>query len=316
MTDADLPNGTWKTLFPRALQLVGEIEKHGGRRPFFTFGGGTVLMLRHNHRFSKDIDIFVPDPQSLGYVNPRLSDLAEDLCNSQYAEDATFVKLYMPEGEIDFVASPNLLGRADAFEEWQLFGHTVCVETSAEIVAKKMYHRGHCATPRDLFDFALVAEREPGALRTCNQFLMGNLDAFREAVRQPLPSFVQQFEAIIALDYRPSFEEASETALSYLDALAASRDNSRVNALRQAEESRLVVRPLDADKGDYCGPLVHWSDRHVVQSLGRGEAVIHESFRLPTALSQMKGSETPVRLQYRYGNVSLITRDRENGRGR
>jgi len=39
----------------------------------WTFGGGTVLMLRLAHRQSKDIDLFVPDPQYLGYVNPRLS---------------------------------------------------------------------------------------------------------------------------------------------------------------------------------------------------------------------------------------------------
>jgi hypothetical protein len=31
--------------------------------PPWTFGGGTVLMLGFDHRFSKDIDLFVPDPQ-------------------------------------------------------------------------------------------------------------------------------------------------------------------------------------------------------------------------------------------------------------
>jgi hypothetical protein len=67
---------TWETLFSQALKLIGEIARHGRDEPFWTFGGGTVLMLRYGHRFSKDIDIFVPDPQSLGFVTPRLSDVA------------------------------------------------------------------------------------------------------------------------------------------------------------------------------------------------------------------------------------------------
>jgi hypothetical protein len=53
------------------LHLIDEIRGHGIDDPFWTFGGGTVLMLRYRHRRSKDIDIFVPDPQHLGYVSPR-----------------------------------------------------------------------------------------------------------------------------------------------------------------------------------------------------------------------------------------------------
>jgi hypothetical protein len=36
-------------------------------------------MFRCGHRLSKDIDIFVPDPQYLGFVTPRLSDTAASL---------------------------------------------------------------------------------------------------------------------------------------------------------------------------------------------------------------------------------------------
>lgn len=72
-----LPEGVWQTLLAHAFTLVDEIARHGISDPFWTFGGGTVLMLRHGHRLSKDIDIFVPDPQYLGFVSPRLSDAAE-----------------------------------------------------------------------------------------------------------------------------------------------------------------------------------------------------------------------------------------------
>lgn len=62
-----LRSADWERLLPRALTLVDEIAAHGGvADPFYTFGGGTVLMLRYGHRLSKDIDLFVPDPQSLG----------------------------------------------------------------------------------------------------------------------------------------------------------------------------------------------------------------------------------------------------------
>lgn len=86
-------------------------------------------MLRYGHRFSKDIDIFVPDPQSLGFVTPRLSDVAESI-TTDYVEAAGYVKLYLPEGEIDFVAAPNLT--TPGFETETILGHEVRVETSVE----------------------------------------------------------------------------------------------------------------------------------------------------------------------------------------
>jgi hypothetical protein len=69
----------WKNLFLKTLSLIDEIDRHGMKDPFWTFGGGTVLMLRYAHRNSIDIDIFVPDPQSLGFVSPRLSSVAESI---------------------------------------------------------------------------------------------------------------------------------------------------------------------------------------------------------------------------------------------
>ena len=50
---------TWEALFRRALQIL---DSTNGviRDGDWTFGGGTVLMRRYAHRFSKDVDIFVP----------------------------------------------------------------------------------------------------------------------------------------------------------------------------------------------------------------------------------------------------------------
>lgn len=43
---------TWEPLFSQAIRVIGEIARHGRADPFWTFGGGTVLMLRYRHRFS------------------------------------------------------------------------------------------------------------------------------------------------------------------------------------------------------------------------------------------------------------------------
>jgi Nucleotidyl transferase AbiEii toxin, Type IV TA system len=76
----------WEVLFQRALILIDSVREIGISVDDWTFGVGTVLMRRHRHRFSKDIDIFINDPQFLGYLTPRLSPTAESL-TAQYIED-------------------------------------------------------------------------------------------------------------------------------------------------------------------------------------------------------------------------------------
>jgi hypothetical protein len=213
-----LPEGPWEALFPRAVQLVEEIRKHGGiRDPFWTLGGGTVLMFRHRHRLSKDIDIFVPDPQYLGFVMPRLSDVAADLTEDYVEMAGSFVKLQFEEGEVDFVAAPNLL--VDAWETWEIAGVEVKVETTAEIIAKKMYHRGDRVTARDLFDLALAIERESAQLAQAGPFLVRHREAFLTQIRAPHPSLRAAFDAIAVLEYRPDFAHCVGQAEAYLGAL-------------------------------------------------------------------------------------------------
>lgn len=173
-------------------------------------------MLRHHHRMSKDIDIFVPDPQYLGYVSPRLSDVAE-LVTQDYVEGPGYIKLLRPEGEIDFVASPNLTSAP--YEEWNLLGRQVKVETSAEIVAKKLYHRGDKATARDLFDLALVIDREPVALLSAAPYLVRHRDAFVHQIKHRRSVLQMQFDAIDRLDYQVTYDEAMGSAEKFLSSL-------------------------------------------------------------------------------------------------
>lgn len=211
----------WEVLFAQALKLIGEISKYGRDDPFWTFGGGTALMLRYWHRLSKDIDIFVPDPQSLGFVTPRLSDVAESITEN-FAEAGNYVKLYLPEGEIDFVAAPNLTSPGFTMED--VLGYQVRVETPEEILAKKFWHRGDSITGRDIFDFSLIAEREPEALKLAAKFLLRHADAVLRQLEERQAQLKMQFEAVHVLDFKPTFEEATEALRMALNSIKTNND--------------------------------------------------------------------------------------------
>ncbi|MBI3043594.1 MAG: nucleotidyl transferase AbiEii/AbiGii toxin family protein [Betaproteobacteria bacterium] len=194
----------WETLFQRALELIDSVSYAGITIEDWSFGGGTVLMRRHHHRFSKDIDIFVPDPQYLGYLNPRLNTRAE-LLTTKYVEQSNSLKLIFPEGEIDFVASAPLTEDPTITE--QLLGRPVQVETSTEIVAKKVWHRGVEFTARDIFDFAMVTEREPKALWRIEPVLRDRRDAVLHRIISQDAFLRDAFAELEVLDYRRSFDE-------------------------------------------------------------------------------------------------------------
>jgi predicted nucleotidyltransferase component of viral defense system len=212
-----LPEGPWQSLLSHAFHLLDDMQLHSGvANPLWTLGGGTVLMLRYAHRRSKDIDIFVPDPQYLGFVTPRLSEAAAAV-SADYVEAANFVKLIRKEGEIDFVASPNLT--PNPYETWDLLGRPVRVETATEIVAKKLWHRGDMATARDLFDLALVIDTEPDQLRTAAPFLTKHSGVFLDQLDKRHALIRAQFEAIDTLTFKPSFEHAFAVASQFLRTL-------------------------------------------------------------------------------------------------
>ena len=77
----------WETLLGHALDILDAAERSGQRLGEWSLGGGTALMRRYRHRISKDVDIFVPDPQWLGYLTPRLNAAAEKK-TGEYVEQA------------------------------------------------------------------------------------------------------------------------------------------------------------------------------------------------------------------------------------
>lgn len=202
MDDARLKS--WETLFGRALVLLDSAAEMGASVEGWSFGGGTVLMRRYRHRFSKDIDIFVSDPQLLGYLSPRLNVRAESL-TEHYVEQGNFVKLFFDEGEIDFVASGPLT--ENPFESEKILERDILVETTAEIVAKKIWHRGDEFKARGIFDLALVAEKAGQTLQAIAPVLRDRRDAVMRRIESHDVELRDAFAALEVLDYTRTYDE-------------------------------------------------------------------------------------------------------------
>lgn len=207
-------DGAWRSLFESAMQLLDAVAALGIQVPQWSLGGGTVLMFHYQHRLSKDIDIFITDPQFLGYINPRLGGAAESL-TTEYNESANFVKLYMSEGEIDFVVTTPLTD--NPYIRHDVLGRSVLLETPTEIVAKKMWHRGDIATARDLFDLALVVEHEAKQLRQYPDIFNKNAEVFIAQCKNRREFLEPQFNQIEKIGFQKSYEDCLEIAEAFLN---------------------------------------------------------------------------------------------------
>ena len=200
--------GVWGQLFVQSLRLMDHLESQV-KQAQWSFGGGTVLMLRMGHRLSKDIDLFVPDPQYLGHVSPRLSDVAEEI-STDYEENAEYLKFFLPAGEIDIVVGTALTDRP--FEVVQYAGRDIRFETNAEIIAKKMWHRGDQGKARDLFDLCAVATADPAAIAQAAPFFARQGAAFLSRLELRAEFLEAEFKAIDSLDFTMPFAECLQLA--------------------------------------------------------------------------------------------------------
>lgn len=205
----NFPDGPWITLLEKAYRLFDSVTSDGFTIPRWSLGGGTVLMFHYAHRKSKDIDIFVPDPQFLGYINPRTGGRGEDI-TSDYKDAAEYVKLFLPEGEIDFVASSTLT--KNPFEEHEVLGRNILLETPIEIVAKKLWHRGDRATPRDLLDLAIVIDQHYSEILDHSDIFVKNIQAFTNQCKSRKAIMLPAFNAIEKIDFNMSFDECLNRA--------------------------------------------------------------------------------------------------------
>ena len=152
---------TWRGLLSTALQVIESLQGAGYGRLAFRLGGGTVLMFRLHHRISNDIDLFIDDAQALSFLSPRLNETAAAL-TSDYQEQANAVKLVLPDGDIDFIVAGTVTRIADP-DTLDFAGHTIALEPTAEILAKKILYRGASFKPRDVFDMVAAMALDPGS---------------------------------------------------------------------------------------------------------------------------------------------------------
>ena len=157
---------SWPRLLRVARSLIRQVNRETPVIEHWSFGGGTALMLQIGHRESRDVDIFLNDPQLLAFLDPQRRDFNFEIQPSDYRGDgAKFLKFaFDGVGEIDFIVSQPKTAEPEVLREIE--GEDVLLETVPEIIAKKIVYRGSSLQPRDVFDIAAAGERFEDAIVT------------------------------------------------------------------------------------------------------------------------------------------------------
>ncbi|SMH26517.1 nucleotidyl transferase AbiEii/AbiGii toxin family protein [Mesorhizobium australicum] len=210
----------WRRLFSIAVDLIDQLRENTGGHDFeWSFGGGTAMMIQIGHRESHDIDIFLDDPQLLGFIDPSRSRLRFDLVPSAYQGDGLRFQKFAFEdvGEIDFiVAGPLTLM---PFQIRNVEGRAVQIETIPEIIAKKVYYRGAEAKPRDIFDIAAAARTQLEPLVEALRAFPEQVSRTKDRLEKLNPEFVDRAisQLMIMPDYEAATADSLDTALAVLD---------------------------------------------------------------------------------------------------
>lgn len=201
MSSAETKPG-WQRLLQTARALIRQVNSEAAIIEQWTLGGGTALMLRIGHRLSRDIDIFLSDPQQLSFLDPTKRDLQFETRPSDHLGDgARFLRFAFADlGEIDFIVAGALTSSAATSE--MVEGESLALETVPEIIAKKIYHRGKSIKPRDIFDIAAAAEEHTDEIVAA---LREHRDAVQNAIstlEKLKPDFVDAAISQLAIEPR------------------------------------------------------------------------------------------------------------------
>jgi len=201
----------WAQLFRVTCSLIRQVNSKDVIIDNWTFGGGTAMMLQIGHRESHDVDIFLPDPQLLSYLDPRTHDFTFEIELTDYTGDgARSLKLVFEDiGEIDFVVASTLTSNPTTSTTVE--GEVVQLETIPEIITKKIYYRGTSIQPRDIFDIAAGGNADESSI-------ISELASYKDEVLKTLaaidklnPAFINQ--GIADLIIKPEYEEIAKTAI-------------------------------------------------------------------------------------------------------
>ncbi|WP_051524418.1 nucleotidyl transferase AbiEii/AbiGii toxin family protein [Sulfurihydrogenibium subterraneum] len=148
----------WKELLNLAVDILEEANINTDD---WAFGGGTALMFYFHHRKSRDVDIFLKNPQLLTRLSPRLNEKAEEI-SKEYIEQANFIKLKLNSQEIDFIVAPNLTGLKP--KKVKIDSKEIYIEQPEEIIAKKLFYRPESLKIRDIIDTVEVFKNSPNLM--------------------------------------------------------------------------------------------------------------------------------------------------------
>ena len=206
----------WQELLTLAMQ---HLEGVGLTRSDWTWGGGTVLMLRHQHRLSWDIDLFLGDVQYLTYLSPRLNDEVGETV-SRYTEQANHLRCFVQGvGEIDYLTAQPVVDVKP--ERMEVDGHgPLQVMSDREILAQKIQYRGTRFTGRDLFDFAMITALRPELLKDEKLRQIGEINKSVLRNRLETQDIREGFDAVQLhprANLRVNFEQAKTTMGRWLE---------------------------------------------------------------------------------------------------
>jgi hypothetical protein len=210
----------WERLFRIARSLIDQVNAEYPVIEYWTFGGGSALMLQIGHRESHDVDLFLRDAQLLPFLNPATRSFTFETAPDDYGGDGTgFLKLAFDDGEIDFIVAGELTENPVLLKE--VGGRPRRVETVPEIIAKKIVHRGTSIKPRDIFDIAAAADTGAEELVSAIRPYADAVARTIESIDRLNPEFVSGAiaELMIKDRYRYMAATAVQRALEVLEAV-------------------------------------------------------------------------------------------------
>lgn len=122
-------------------------------------------------------------------------------------EEANFIKIRLPEGEIDFIVGMSLLDLPDESRPDTRFA----LEPIAEVLAKKLFYRGWALTSRDVFDWMFIEQHLPKSIPRDHLaiLLKTRFDDIQASLNRLATSpAIQQEWAAIASSAKPSLKTA------------------------------------------------------------------------------------------------------------
>jgi predicted nucleotidyltransferase component of viral defense system len=136
-----------------------------------TLGGGTALASYYwNHRYSTDIDIFIYDKVDKKHLLKESTwsekvktEMKSIGYNGNFRNHPIYSEIVIDEEcKIQFF---DVVKKSHTpYQEVNLWGHELLIDTVEEIITKKIYYRADKGNSRDLFDIAIAFNKEPDIL--------------------------------------------------------------------------------------------------------------------------------------------------------